>query len=75
MSEETNVQPIGGKGLRTKASLIKAIEGELAEARLKEFRAKLKALVIEREAAAAVLRGKEDQITDLAEQYSDVIPE
>lgn len=68
-----NVQVM--KGPRTKASLRKAIKGELAKTRIKEFKAKLKTLLIDREAAKKVLAAKDDEIDVLAEQYQDVIPE
>ena len=74
MDETTNDNVTVMKGGRTKESLRKAVEAELAEARIKEFRGKLKSLVIERDAAKKILQGKEDQINDLCEEYSDVIP-
>ena len=71
---DDNVQQIGGKPPRTKESLVKAVENELSEARLKEFRGKLKQLVVDRDAAKKVLAAKEAEIDALCEDYSDVIP-
>ena len=74
--DDDKVQAIGSgaKPTRTKDSLVKAIENELSEARLKEFRNKLKQLVVDRDAARKVLLAKEAEIDALADDYADVIP-
>ena len=64
--QKDNVQQM--KGPRTKESLRKAVEGELTEARLKEFKGKLKTMLVERDAARKVLDAKEEQIDALAEE-------
>lgn len=68
-----NVQQM--KGPRTRASLLKGIEAELVEARLKQFKAALKDLVVKRTAAEKVLAGVVAEIAALGEDYADVIPE
>jgi hypothetical protein len=73
MEEEQRPQEV--KGARDRASIRKAVETELREARIKEMRGKLKKLAEEVSAARAVVKGKEEQIQDLFEEYSDVLPE
>jgi hypothetical protein len=74
-TDQNNVQPIGGKTPRTRASIVKAIEGELAAARLKEATGKIKSKVIELNAAKAIVAGLEEEIATIMDDYADVLPE
>ena len=73
MAENDNVTPM--KAGRSKESIRASIVNELAEARLKEFRGKLKTLVVDLTAAQKVVAGKEAEIQALSEDYADVLPE
>jgi hypothetical protein len=74
MSDEQNQQK-PQQQQRTRASIRKAIEGELTEAKLKEVKAKLKTLITELRAAESVVAAKEAEIEALYDQYTDIIPE
>jgi hypothetical protein len=63
----------GGKQPRTKSAVLAALENELKDARMKEFKAKLKVLFEARSVAKKVLQAKQDEIDALAEEYSDVL--
>lgn len=72
--EDSNVQQMQTKGgPKTASAVEKAIIAEMKEARLKEFRNKLKDLVVARDAAQKVLDGKNAEIKALSEDYSDVL--
>lgn len=77
MEDNTNDQGLREipKGARTKATVRKAIEGEITEARIKEAKGKLKQLVLDLAAAKKVVKAKEDEIDAIFEEYGDVIPE
>jgi hypothetical protein len=62
-----------GKQPKTAAQIRAAVEAELSEARLKEGRAKIRAIVVEVNAAKAVVAAKEAQLEAIFEEYSDVI--
>ena len=70
---EDNIQQINKGGAKTASAVEKAIIAEMKEARLKEFRNKLKELVIARDAAQKVLDGKNAEIKALSEDYTDVL--
>ena len=72
MSDENITQIRTG---RTRDSLRRAIQAELADTRLKEVKGKLKKLVEELAAANAVVTAKEAEISNLFEDYADVLPE
>ena len=78
MEDNDNVKEIPQqqqKGPRTRASIRKAIEGELTEAKVKEVKAKLKKLVEDLAAAKRVVAAKEAEIESLFEDYADILPE
>jgi hypothetical protein len=73
MADENSGPQIQGKPAKTASAIEKALLGEMAEARIKEFRNKLKELVVARDAAQKVLDGKNAEIKALSEDYSDVL--
>ena len=63
------------KGPRTKESMIKSIQNEISDARLKQFKAELKKLIEKKTVAEKVVAGIDAEIDALAADYADVIPE